>query len=234
MIKRVPAVLGLCGVVGLLPALVFAAPPVRDAALRAFINVPENNVVTTRRANGRVDFLGADPQHPIPETSLYRRPDDRAHAFLKSSRDLFVDAATPLELVTTRVQDNDRVGISHVRVQQTFHGIPVRNAEAVVRLNAAGITAVSSKLISAPAQLSIIPLISGDVASRTAQSVVLKKYGPVPATLSVPQLEILDVGLFHGQPGQPQLTWFITANGDALYERIWINAINGALAYNHS
>lgn len=234
MIKRVPAVLGLCGVVGLLPAPVFAAPPVRDAALRAFIDVPENSVVTTRRANGRVDFLGADPQHPIPETSLYRRPDDRAHAFLKSNRDLFVDAATPLELVTTRVQDNDRVGISHVRVQQTFHGIPVRNAEAVVRLNAAGITAVSSKLISAPAQLSITPLISGDVAARTAQSVVLKKYGPVPATLSVPQLEILDVGLFHGQPGQPQLTWFITANGDALYERIWINAINGALAYNHS
>jgi hypothetical protein len=37
-----------------------------------------------------------------------------------------------------------------------------------------------------------------------------------------------------GQPGQPQLTWYITAGGDALYERIWINSVSGALAYNYS
>ena len=104
----------------------------------------------------------------------------------------------------------------------------------MVRLNATGITAVSSKLISAPAQLSITPTISSDAALRTAQTVVLKKYGPVSVTLSVPQLEILDVGLFHGEPGQPRLTWFITANADALYERLWINAASGALTYNYS
>lgn len=234
MLKRASAVLMFCGIAGLLPTVPCAAPASREAALRAFIDAPANNIVRTQRANGSVDFLGADPRHPIPEASLLRRPEDRAHAFLKSNRNLFVDAATALELTTTRVQDNDRIGISHVRVQQLFHGIPVRNAEAVVRLNAAGITAVSSKLISTPTELPTAPLISSDAALSTAQSVVLKKYGPVPATLNVPQLEILDVGLFHGQPGRPQLTWYITAGGDALYERIWINAVSGALTYNYS
>lgn len=234
MIKPMSGVLRLCGVGALLPALMLAAPPSHEAALRAFIKVPENNIVATRRANGLINFLGADPRHPLPETSLLLRPEDRVHAFLKSSRNLFIDATTPLELVTTHVQEDDSLGISHVRVQQTFHGIPVRNAEAIVRLNAAGITAVSSKLISAPPQLSVIPLSSSDSALRTAQTVIVKKYGPVPATFSVPQLEILDPGLFHGEPGQPRLTWFITAGGDALYERIWVNADNGALAYSYS
>jgi Zn-dependent metalloprotease len=234
MIKRVPALLGLGCVTVLLPALAFAAPVAREVALRAFIKAPENDVVITQRANGTVNFIGARPQHPIPETSLLRWPEDRAHAFLKSNRSLFIDDATPLTLVTTRVHDSDHVGISHVRVQQMFQGLPVRGADAVVRLNAAGVTAVSSKLISTPLQLSVTPVIGSDVASGTAQSIVLKKYGPVPATLSVPQLEIFDVGLFHGQPGQPQLTWFIEANGDALYERIWISASSGALAYNYS
>ena len=234
MIKRWYSVLGFCGVGVLLPALVFATLPVREAALREFIAGPENNIITTHRANGTVTFLGADPAHPIPETSLLRRPEDRAHAFLKAARGLFVDTATPLELITTRVQDNDHLGISHVRVQQMFHGLTVRNAEAIVRLNAAGITAVSSKLISAPASLPTTPVITADTALHTAQSVILKKYGAVPITLSVPQLEILDVGLFQGQPGSPQLTWFITASGDALYERVWINAASGALAYAYS
>ncbi len=234
MFKRVPAVLRICGAVVLIPAVVSAAPAEREAAMRAFIDAPANHVINTRRENGAVQFIGASPSQPIPETSLLRRPEDRARAFLKSKRDLFVDPTTPLELVTTRVQDNAAVGISHVRFQQVFHGIPVRSAEAVVRLNAEGITAISSKLISTPMQLATTPLVSGDAAANTAQSVVLKKYGPVPATLSVPRLEILDVGIFHGQSGQPQLTWFITAGGDALYERIWINAVTGALAYSYS
>ena len=233
MFRRVPAVLGLCSMVALLPAMALAAPSVREAALRTFIAAPGNNVVRSQRANGTVEFLGANPNTPIPETSLLRRTEDRAQAFLKSNRNLFVDAATPLTLVPTRVQDNDAVGISHVRLQQMFHGIPVRGAEAVVRMSTTGITAVNSKLISAP-DLSITPVISSDAALRIAQTVVLKIYGPVPAAQSVPQLEILDVGLFHGQPGQPQLTWFITASGDALSERIWVNAVSGALAYNYS
>lgn len=234
MLQRMLAVLQFCCAVLLLPAVVFAAPVGREAALRAFIDAPANNVVAKQRANRSIDFLGADPKKPIPETSLLRRPEDRAQAFLKSNRSLFVDAVTPLELVTTEVQDPDHVGISQVRIQQMLNGIPVRNAEAVVRLNATGITAISSKLISAPTLLSTTPLISGDMALSTAQSVVLKKYGPVPATFSVPQLEIFDVGLLHGQPGRPQLTWFITVGGDALYERVWINATSGALAYNYS
>lgn len=235
MIKRGPAALGWWGgVILLLPVVVFAAPPARETALRAFINTPDNNVAVTVRADGKTGFLGADPKHPLPEVSLLRRPEERAHVFLKFNRDLFVDTATPLELVTARRQDSDSLGISHVRVQQTFRGIPIREAEAVVRLNAAGITAVSSKLISAPAQLSTTPNIGSEAALRTAQTVILKKYGPVSATFSVPQLEILDVGLFHGQPGQPHLTWFITANAAALYERIWINAASGALTYHYS
>ena len=118
MIKRRPAALGRWGgVIMMLPVVVFAAPE-REAALRAFINTPDNNVVTTPRMNGTVGFLGADPKHPIPEISLLRRPEDRAQAFLKFNRNLFVDTATPLELFTTHRQDTDALGISHVRVQQ--------------------------------------------------------------------------------------------------------------------
>ncbi len=225
---------GFYGVVLFSYALFCVAAPAERAAARAFVEASGNEVTLTQHANGLTRFIGTAPGRPLPNATPYRRAEERANAFLNSNRDLFVEPAAALELSTDRVVENDEVGISHVRLQQRFNGIEVYGAEAVVHLTDLGVSAVSSNLISVPLDLNTLPSIASDVALATAQAVVAKTYGPVPAQFSMPVLQILDIGLIQGEPGQPVLTWFFEATGNALREHIWINAHTGGIALNFS
>ena len=231
---RTARMLGCFGVVMYSLATISAAAPPDRAAARAFVNAPANNVTLVQHANGLARFIGSDPGRPLPNPTLLRRAEDRANAFLNSNRDLFVVPTAALELVTSSVQENDEVGMSHVRVQQRINGFAVYGAEAVVHLIDAGVTAVSSSLISAPPDFNTVPSIPSEVALMTAQAIVLKKYGPVAALFSVPVLQVFDIGLIQGEAVQPALTWFLEATGDVVRERLWINAHNGDLALSYS
>ncbi len=204
------------------------------AAARNFITTPANNVTLVRHASGLTRFIGTQPGQPLPNPTLLRRTEDRARAFLDANRDLFVTPATALELSTRRVSESDEVGIGHVRMQQKINGIPVYGAEAIVHLTDAGVTAVGSNLISPPGDLSTAPAVTSSTALAAAEAVVLKKYGPASAQFSAPLLQIFDIGLLQGEPGSPVLTWYIEASGDALRERIWIDAHSGGVALNFS
>lgn len=234
MPMRSPGTLRFCGLVLLTTSLHCIAAPSERAAARSFLQAPENNVTLVQHANGLARFIGTDPGRPLPDVTLLRRAEDRAHSFLNANRDLFVDTQTALELSNVSVQENDDVGISHVRVQQLINGIAVYGAEAVVHLTDAGVTAVSSNLISSPTGLVTIPSISTDIALTTAQAIVLKLYGPVSAQFSTPVLQIFDIGLIQGNPGKPVLAWYVEASGDLVRERIWIDARTGSVALNYS
>ena len=234
MSMPLPKVLNFCGVILFTTSLFCVAAPPEHAAARSFLKSPENNVTLVQHANGLARFIGADPGHPLPNATLLRRVEERANSFLNANRDLFVDPTTALELSSISVQENDDVGISHVRVQQRINGIAIYGAEAVVHITDAGVTAVSSSLISSPGDLVTVPSISSAVAHATAQAVVLKAYGPVSAQFSAPVLQIFDIGLLQGNSGKPVLTWYVEATGDLVRERIWINAHMGDVALNFS
>ncbi len=180
-------------------------------------------------ATGFARSVRADRLQALPTGTLSTRAEERARSFLGINRDAFIDAASPLELATVRVNELDDTGMSHVRLQQTLHGLRIRGAEVFVHMNPTGVVAATSKLLPQLAGLATTPIISSDAAVELARAVIGKKYPARSGTYSVPELEIFDAGLLNDTPNHPRLTWFIKVNDWRLNEYIWIDARNGDL-----
>lgn len=234
MIGRIPGVRGLCGVVLLAHALTVLAATADNSAAQASLAAPENRVTVLQRGSRPTTFISADRARPIPVNSLSARPDARALAFLRDNRSLLVGSSLPLQLKTLRVDESDLVGINHVRVQQQHSGIPIRGAEAMVHLTDAGVTAVNSRLVSIDAAFNTTPAFSSVDSVQAARRLIVQQYGPVNATFSDPVLEIIDPAIYPITASTAVLSWFIEATGNALRERIWINAWTGAVVFNFS
>lgn len=208
-----------------LPMLVHAVSPLERSAS------DRTQGVTLERSptSGFTRTVRADRLQPLATGTTSTRPDDRARSFLELNRTSFIDDASPLELTTVRSNPLDEVGMSHVRLQQTFNGLRIRGAEAFVHMNNAGVVSATSKLLPQLTGIATTPTITRDDALIIAREVIAKKYTLQSGDYTIPELEIFDAGLLNDEPSHPRLAWFIKANAWRLNEYIWIDALNGDL-----
>jgi Zn-dependent metalloprotease len=194
-------------------------------SLRAFKVASGSDVVAVRGASGYVSQLRMSTL-PTAVTNTAAR-DKRALSFFVANRDLFLDANTPLDLSTVRVSSVDIDGTSHVRLQQSFKGIPVRGGEAIAHLNNVGVTSVESRLLAELSSIDTAPKITAIAATAAARVVVNQQHKNATANFSVPQLEIINAERLRGsQLGVSRLAWLVDATGGP-DKSIWIDAHNG-------
>lgn len=194
-------------------------------ALRVLKVTSGSDVTAVRGASGYVSNLRLS-RLPTTAANIARR-DQHALNFFTENRDLFLDANTPMDLRAVRTSLIDIGGSSHVRFQQSFKGIPVRGGEAIVHLSNAGVTSVESKLLADLSGIDMTPRISVVDAIAAARSAVSRREKKAPASLSVPQLEIINVERLRGkQYGESRLAWLIEATGGP-DESIWVDAHSG-------
>ncbi|MBI3777034.1 MAG: hypothetical protein HY273_16055, partial [Gammaproteobacteria bacterium] len=212
-------------------ALVFAASVTAAAdtpmakSLRSLNSATGGQQVVTHREGGYVSHLSA-LSNPVPESSSLPT-EARARTFFSAYRDLFLDVKTPLDLSTVQVSPVDVNGTSRVRFQQTFKGIPVRGGEAIVHLNNTGVTSVQSQLSADLSSVAVTPRITAGDAITAVRSAIKNRNKNSSASLSVPQLEIINAERLRGkQFGESRLAWVIEVIGGP-DESIWVDAQSG-------
>ena len=141
---------------------------------------------------GKVRFIGADLEHPIPQPfdlAAEATPEDAARQFLVTYGQLFglTDQAQELTVMRTRAVDRGR---AFVRFQQVYQGIPVFGGELIVQLNA------DKNVVSANGEtlpdlaLSIIPKLDASAAQEVARRFVARGYGLSTDDLTVSEAEL--------------------------------------------
>lgn len=207
------------------PNAVHAATPLERSASDKSQSVTLERSPTT----GFTRNVRADRLQPLPVGTTSTRAEERARSFLGLNRAAFIDAASPLELEAVRIHELDDVGMSHVRLQQTLHGLRIRGAETFVHLNTGGVVTATSKLLPQLLAIETTPTLTSDASIALAREVIAKKYHVSGGSYAVPELEIFDAGLLNDTPNHPRLAWFIKVNDWRLNEYIWIDALNGDL-----
>jgi Zn-dependent metalloprotease len=121
----------------------------------------------------------------------------------------------------------DELGQTHVRLNQTYRGIPVFGAQLVVHMNDVGIKGVNGAFVPG---ISLEPTASlpenaaqGIALAEAAQA--LKRAG---LTASKPRLFVYRSGLLEGFAGANLLTWAVEVSGPAIRELVFVNAQTGA------
>src|SRR5512139_2252756 len=99
-------------------------------ALSRLQNRGANAVIAWNDANATPAYL-AGRLTPGGYESRFPSPPEAAAAFAAEYRDLFRLADPAAELVALKTQ-RDELGMTHVRFQQTFHGLRVVGAQIIV------------------------------------------------------------------------------------------------------
>ena len=231
--------LGLAG--GIFSQSAFAQTPPRDPsaavqATRSQMEAASGGAVhvTQSPTTKLATFLAATPGKPIPLlVAPTTPPEERGRKFLHLYGAAFGISALD-QVRVQRVQDRDEAGMEHVRFQQVLRGIPVRGGEIIVHLHGANTTAVTAKTLPDLAQVETKPQVSPQDAIKAAQEVLAKHLQVSDASLSTPQLEIFNQGLFEGRPSPTRLAWFIEATKLNVREFIWVDAQRGVVLLHFS
>ena len=141
------------------------------------------------------------------------------------------------DLEPSDVPQADAIGMDHARYRQVHRGVPVAAGDVVVHLRGAGVTSATGHVLPGIA-LDTTPAIDAEQARAIAVARVRKTASDgagAGATLSAPRLEILNVGFFERRAlTESRLAWFTEARGEALRERLWIDAIDGRVLLQFS
>ena len=129
----------------------------------------------------------------------------------------------------TRHLKRDTVGLDHVRVQQTFRGIPVVAAELMLHFRGTELVAANGKALPDLA-VDTTPTVDAEQARQAVRKLARERLGAETLDLSEPELQILDLGLLGGPPRPPQLGWFVVARTERLREYVWVDAHRGGIA----
>ena len=127
---------------------------------------PRLGTITFLKAPNLSERLEHDPD--FAQLQAGKQFGDLARAFIHAYR---VDFRLTQPANEFRVQsvETDTLGLTHVRLQQTFHGIPVWAAELVVHLNAATqVYLVQGRYIPTPHNLSTDPEVTEQTALQRA------------------------------------------------------------------
>lgn len=160
----------------------------------------------------------------------------RARAFLNAFKGAFMAASTPVDIKAVNVVEKDDVGMSHVRFQQSYEGVPITTGEVVVHMNQAGVTAVNSRMLAEIGGVNTKPSIQSGYVFKLGRDLVNELFGnPRFVRLSKPRLELFNTDLMqHSATNATTLAWFVEAKGPSIREFIWIDAQNGEILHHFS
>lgn len=138
----------------------------QQAALSRLQSSGANIAIAWNAVNATPAFLGGRLSSPGFE-NRFASPRDAAIAFVADSRALFrlVDPAGELTLLKT---ERDELGITHVRLQQTFQGLRIAGAQMIVHFGADGSVQTVNGRFSPTPQISTTPTVSAVQASAAA------------------------------------------------------------------
>jgi bacillolysin len=218
-----------CGTSQALPSAAQVNPAI--AALKA--NAGNSINISYSNKTGLVNYLAADPSHPIqlfsaPNTSA----DSRALDFISHYGKAFGISSTA-QIKTIKSSLKDEVGMEHVRLQQLHKGIPITAGEMMLHLKGNGVTSVMAKTLPDLDTVDMIAKITPNEAKKSARD-LLTKLDIKNAVLSKPRLEVFNKGLFHTSNEATHLAWFIEAKKTDVRQYIWIDAQRGSILLNFS
>jgi len=224
-----------CATATLSPSSTALAQPARTEAALAVDEMSRAagaEVSATVSRFGLVSFLGTAAGAPIPLDQA-GTPEERAREFLATYGAAFgLGPGVTMEIL--RVNPLDEVGMDHVRLRQTYEGIPVTGGELALHLLDRGVVAVNAKTIPDLKGTATVPVVTAAEALILAGEAVEQGLGVTGATLSEPRLELLNKGLLGGRGFSTALTWFVEARKIDLREYLWIDALGGKVVLQFS
>jgi hypothetical protein len=201
--------------------------PVASAALEA--TLPTGATLTRDPATGTVRFLkGQNLSRELDGDPLFRAARNSgdaeavARAFLSAYATVFRLEDPARELALKRI-DVDRIGTTHVRFDQSYHGLPIPGGELIVHLDRERrVVLVNGSYVATPSEVDVTPAISADDARMVAA-----REGDLGADAC--NACATDLVLFAERGAPPRLAWRVAApaGGIAASER-WIDAKSGA------
>jgi len=187
-------------------------------------------LVVTKR-NGRVTGVIAAEGGLLISDDATRDPGERARAFLASYGSVIGLDADERNVVpfAARVAFKDATG-DHVRLDQTYRGLPVFGGELIVHMNADGITGVNGKWLDG-LNVPVAPAIDEAYAHSVAIAAAAKLAKPASLAelaATTAELAVFRSGLVENRRTHDHLAWAFEVGGGAERFQIWVDATDGA------
>jgi bacillolysin len=231
----------LCSLVALL-AVALAVPllgaereddVVRQATSRMSAAAGVDLRTTTSSLTGRLTFVSVPGGRSVaPGDADVLPAPERATRFLGLHGAAF-GLGSESRAVVRRTEPRDAVGLDHVRLQQTYRGVPVTGGEILVHLRGQEVVAVNGKALPG-ISVQTEPHVSPERALEIVRDLALGSLGASEVELSVPELQILNRGLLDGTRRPTHLAWFVVAVSERLREYVWVDAHRGAVVLHFS
>jgi bacillolysin len=201
-----------------------------QAPIRTEVSQKTGNYSFVRISGG--DILAAADKSATPQT--------RARTFLAAHGDLVgmsdaeraavsasesSGAGSNLRVARTT---SDALGMTHVRLNQFYQGIPVFGAQLVVHMNDQGITAVNGDYVPR-ISLGTIPYVTQPVAAEAALASTRKNAAGENLKAGRIELAIYPAGLLEGRSVISRLAYSVEVAGEKTAEQVWIDAQTGAV-----
>ncbi|PYJ09265.1 MAG: hypothetical protein DMF06_10565, partial [Verrucomicrobia bacterium] len=122
----------------------------------------------------------------------------------------------------------DALGMTHVRLNQFYRGMPVFGAQLVVHMNRDGVTAVNGNYVSRIA-LGTVPYVPQPVAIEAALASVRKNAAGDTLTAGSIKMAVYPAGLLEGRSVVSRLAYSVDVTGDKTADRVWIDAQTAAV-----
>ena len=209
-------------------------------ALTPLQSAAKGEVLTqVSRQTGSYSFVRAGGGGVLVTDDVSATPQARALAFLANHGDLVgmngveraalgvggaPAAGSDLRLAKT---ERDAIGMTHVKLDQFYRGLPVFGAQLVVHMNGKGITAVNGKYVP-EISLSNIPALTDKAAGERVLT-ALRKHGGADLKVKKAELSVYPAGLLEGTPVRSVLAYGVEVQSRQLHEQVWIDAQNGAI-----
>ena len=135
-------------------------------------------------------------------------------------------ASSKLEVLAS---ETDSLGMTHVKLNQFYQGIPVFGAQVVVHMNHQGIVAVNGDFVPL-ISIGTTPYVTESVATEAARSLVQQNAAPSEKLIvGKREVTIYPAGLLEGQSIVSRLAYAIEIVGDSVAEQVWIDAQSAAV-----
>ncbi|MFA6240653.1 MAG: M4 family metallopeptidase [Candidatus Hydrogenedentales bacterium] len=236
----------LLGVALVLGGVADAQQPPTPDALKALKTLQGGANIESPRTlyspEGYIRFLGAPADASFAPSAAAKNAgaaDAVAKGYINENAKAFGILNVNVGLTTTRLSAID--GRTYVRLGQTFKGVKVLGASAIVQLNASkDVVCVNSDIMrEAPSlyagTLSTTPSITSGSAAQTALAAVQVEFPGLQFSTSAPELLIYAPTVI-GNLGPVRLVWAVVVESNPVAEKqkVLVDAHSGSIAYQWS
>ena len=217
-------------------AAAVAANPTAQKALAQLRRAGQAPIMTqVSGKTGYFNFVRISGGDVLAAADKSATPSARALAFLAAHGDLVgmndaerAAAATGQasgsgSSLRTAKSTTDALGMTHVRFNQFYQGIPVFGAQVVVHMNREGIVGVNGDFVPR-ISLGTVPYVTAQVAADAALTSARKNAAGDNLTVRKTEIAIYPAGLLEGRAVVSRLAYAIEVAGDKTPEQVWIDA----------